>query len=111
MSKTVIAFPGAYANSGKGSPTVSRDGLGPTIDVALRIHTCIVQGLHLGRFDGLACGPAPILADALIRTYGTDDVLSAQEQFERIYGCDPYTFLERMTRLRSQDTATESRAI
>lgn len=108
MSENVIAFPGVRAVSIKRMARGSRGSLGATVDVALWIHTCIVEGLLSGRFDHHDGDAPPALAEALISAYGMDFVVTAQEQFEAVYGCDPYTFLDRMISLRSERYGTQS---
>lgn len=100
MADNIIAFPGVRAGSVRPGSTDSRASLGTTMDIGLWIHGCIVEGLHAGRFDGPGLDGRAVLEEALTTIFGLGFVVIAQEQFETVYGCDPYTFLDRMTGLR-----------
>ena len=100
MADNVIAFPGVRAGSVRPGTTDSQASLGTTMDIALWIHGCIVEGLHAGRFDGPDADGPTVLEEALISVFGLGFVVIAQEQFETVYGSDPYTFLHRMIGLR-----------
>ena len=111
MAEGVIAFAKPYKDPPENIPWKSPGSLGETLEVALQIHDCIIEGLHSGRLDDGKSDPAMALADALIRTYGMDYVLAAHEHFEHVYGCDPYTFLEHVSGFRSEQPAAENIAI
>jgi hypothetical protein len=100
MADNVIAFPGVRAGSVRPGTTYPQASLGTTMDIALWIHGCIVEGLHAGRFDGPGMDGPTVLEEALISVFGLGFVVIAQDQFETVYGSDPYTFLDRMIGLR-----------
>jgi hypothetical protein len=101
MSGIVIEFPIGFSERRKATvPTASHTDLGTAVDIATWIHDLIIDGLNSGEFFDCKEGPYAALEQFLQDRYGGDLAAAAEDCFEVIYGCDPYTFFMRVIRRR-----------
>ena len=66
------------------------------MDIAVWIHDIIIDGLDSGLLKDCREGPSATIAQILQHDDDGDLTAVAEECFELIYGCDPYTFLKRL---------------
>ncbi len=99
MSGDVIGFQAARMERHKAkAANDERTDLGPSVDLAVWLHDIVIDGLRSGQFSSHEQGPSGALADLLshIHSQGGCLVEIAEQHFELVYGCDPYTFVARL---------------
>ena len=100
MSGDVIGFQAARMARHKAEAANDEwTDLGPSVDLAVWLHDIVVDGVRCGQFSGHEHGPSAALAELLSHFHirGSCFVEVAEEHFRRVYGCDPYTFIARLT--------------
>ena len=64
------------------------------------IHAIIIQGVLSGAFQEDEAGPTIAAGAALLAAYDDLDLLlRATAAFTQVYGCDPYSFATRLSRI------------
>lgn len=71
-----------------------------TLDVAFNIHEMIFRGLSMEELRDHPDVLGPLVVASLAREYGPDWSSWAMQQFEHVYGVDPYTFIEHVSSYR-----------
>jgi hypothetical protein len=100
-SAIVIEFPIGFSERRRATaPTAPHTDLETAVDIAARIYDLIIDGLNSGEFFDCKEGPYAALEQFLQDRYGGDLAAAAEDCFEVIYGCDPYTFFMRVIRRR-----------
>ncbi len=70
------------------------------MDTAFEVHRMIYNGLQMEPFREHPGALGSVLTVALTKEFGPDLVHWAEQQFELVYGTDPYTFIDHVTSYR-----------
>lgn len=72
-----------------------------TLEIAFQVHDMIFRGLSMEELRDHPDVLGPLVAASLARECGPNWSCWAMQQFEHVYGVDPYTFIERVTSYRA----------
>ena len=110
MTETIVPFRKAPVRRRTGPEADARRQT--LLAAVANIHAIIIRGVLSGAFQKDEAGPTIAAGAALLATYDDLDLLlRATAAFAHVYGCDPYSFATRLSRMAEDLGDCESMSV